>query len=100
MLRFAFKNMGIDAFDEVLHGTTAVALSKDDQTAPARVLGKFAEDHEDFQDSVEGNSAGTAGWLSAGSDPEAGSYTAGSCGQQVRRYCCISIAEIFALQII
>ena len=24
MLRFAFKNMGIDAFDEVLHGTTAV----------------------------------------------------------------------------
>ena len=48
MLRFAFKNMGIDAFDEVLHGTTAVALSKDDQTAPARVLGKFAEDHEDF----------------------------------------------------
>ena len=40
--------MGIDAFDEVLHGTTAVALSKDDQTAPARVLGKFAEDHEDF----------------------------------------------------
>ena len=48
MLRFAFKNMGIDAFDEVLHGTTAVALSKDDQTAPARVLGKFAADHEDF----------------------------------------------------
>lgn len=48
MLRFAFKNMGIDAFDEVLHGTTAVALSKDDQTAPARVLGKFATDHEDF----------------------------------------------------
>ena len=34
MLRFAFKNMGIDAFDEVLHGTTAVALSEDDQTAP------------------------------------------------------------------
>ena len=48
MLRFAFKNMGIDAFDEVLHGTTAVALSKDDQTAPARVLGKCAADHEDF----------------------------------------------------
>ena len=48
LLRFAFKNMGIDAFDEVLHGTTAVALSKDDQTAPARVLGKFAADHEDF----------------------------------------------------
>ena len=48
MLRFAFKNMGIDAFDDVLHGATAVALSNDDQTAPARVLGKFAADHEDF----------------------------------------------------
>ena len=26
----------------------SIALSKDDQTAPARVLGKFAADHEDF----------------------------------------------------
>lgn len=40
--------MGIDAFDEVLHGTTAVALSNDDQTAPARILGKFAEEHEEY----------------------------------------------------
>ena len=48
LLRFAFKNMGIDAFDEVMHGTTAVALSNDDQTAPARILGKFAEEHEEY----------------------------------------------------
>ena len=48
LLRFAFKNMGIDAFDEVLHGTTAVALSNDDQTAPARILGKFAEEHDEY----------------------------------------------------
>ena len=48
LLRFAFKNMGIDAFDEVLHGTTAVALSNDDQTAPARILGKIAEEHEEY----------------------------------------------------
>lgn len=48
MLRFAFQNMGIDAFDEVLHGTTAIALSNDDQTAPARILGKFAEAHDNF----------------------------------------------------
>lgn len=48
LLRFAFKNMGIDAFDKVLHGTTAVALSNDDQTAPARILGKFAEEHEEY----------------------------------------------------
>lgn len=65
MLHFAFKNMGLDAFDEVLHGTTAVAMSNDDPTAPARILGKFAEDHEDFFNLkagyVEGVTYDTAG---------------------------------------
>ena len=40
--------VAVDAFDDVLHGATAVALSNDDQTAPARILGKFAEDKDDF----------------------------------------------------
>jgi len=36
--------MGIvDSFEDVLHGTTAIAVSNDDQTAAARILGKFAE---------------------------------------------------------
>lgn len=48
ILRFAFKEMGIDAFDDVLHGTTAVAMSKDDQTAPARILGKYADEKPDY----------------------------------------------------
>lgn len=43
MLSRAFRNCGIEGFDDVLNGTTAIALSNDDQTAPARVLGKFAE---------------------------------------------------------
>lgn len=43
MLARAFKNCGIEGLDEVLNGTTAIALSNDDQTAPARILGKFAE---------------------------------------------------------
>ncbi len=43
MLSRAFKNCGIEGFDDVLNGTTAIALSNDDQTAPARILGKFAE---------------------------------------------------------
>lgn len=60
MLRFAFKNMGIDAFDDVLHGTTAVALSKGDQTAPARILGKFADEHEEFFNLKAGYVEGTA----------------------------------------
>lgn len=43
LLSRAFRECGIDDFEEVLNGTTAIALSNDDQTAPARVLGKFAE---------------------------------------------------------
>lgn len=43
MLARAFKNCGIEGLDDVLNGTTAIAVSNDDQTAPARVLGKFAE---------------------------------------------------------
>lgn len=46
MLRFAFKNVGYDDLCSVLEGTTALAVSKDDQTAPARILGKFAEKNE------------------------------------------------------
>lgn len=46
LLRFAFKNIGMDSFDDVLHGTTAIAVSTDDQTDPARILGKFAGANE------------------------------------------------------
>ncbi len=44
MLRFAFKNAGIEGFDGVLEGTTAIALSNGDQTAPAAILGKFVKE--------------------------------------------------------
>jgi len=43
MLRLAFRNVGLDGLEDVLEGTTAIALSAADQTAPARILGKFAE---------------------------------------------------------
>lgn len=46
MLRFAFKNAGIEGFDNILEGTTAIATSTDDQTAPARILGEFAKKSE------------------------------------------------------
>lgn len=46
MLRFALKKAGIEGLDDVLEGTTAIAVSNDDQTAPARILGKFASDTE------------------------------------------------------
>lgn len=44
MLRFALKNVGLDDLTNVLEGTTAIAISDEDQTAPARILGKFAEE--------------------------------------------------------
>lgn len=47
MLRFAMENAGLNGLTGVLEGTTAIALSNDDQTAPARILGKFAEDCKD-----------------------------------------------------
>jgi large subunit ribosomal protein L10 len=43
LLLRAFKECGIEGFEEALNGTTALAVSNDDQTAPARILGKFAE---------------------------------------------------------
>lgn len=53
MLRFALKNAGYDSMTEVLAGTTAIAISNDDQTAPARILGKFAEDCKDEKFSMK-----------------------------------------------
>lgn len=47
ILRFALKEAGHDGITNVLEGTTAIAISNDDQTAPARILGKFAEDCKD-----------------------------------------------------
>ena len=43
LLLRAFQNCGLEGLEESLNGTTAIALSNDDQTAPARILGKFAE---------------------------------------------------------
>ncbi|MBQ9899262.1 MAG: 50S ribosomal protein L10 [Ruminococcus sp.] len=47
LLLRAFQNCGLNGFEEALNGTTAIALSNDDQTAPARILGKYAEKSED-----------------------------------------------------
>jgi large subunit ribosomal protein L10 len=44
LLRFALKNAGIEGFDEYLKGSSAIAVSNEDQTAPARVLGKYASE--------------------------------------------------------
>ncbi|MGX5377975.1 50S ribosomal protein L10 [Ligilactobacillus sp. LYQ135] len=45
-LRRATAKAGIEGMDDVFVGPTAVAFSNEDVTAPARILVKFAEDHE------------------------------------------------------
>ena len=43
LLRFAVKNCGLDGLADVLEGTSAIALSAEDETAAARILGEFAD---------------------------------------------------------
>ncbi len=43
MLRFAVKGAGLDGLSDVLEGTSAIAVSENDETAAARILGEFAE---------------------------------------------------------
>ncbi|MDD3277788.1 MAG: 50S ribosomal protein L10 [Lachnospiraceae bacterium] len=43
MMNFAFKDTPCEALCKDLEGTNAIAVSKDDATAPARVLAKFAK---------------------------------------------------------
>lgn len=43
LLRFAIKNVGLDGLDDVLSGTTALAISKDDPIAPAKIVGKYVD---------------------------------------------------------
>lgn len=48
IIRLAAKQAGIEGLDEVLNGTTAIALSDNDLIAPAKILAKFADDNEKF----------------------------------------------------
>jgi large subunit ribosomal protein L10 len=44
----ASKIAGLEGLNDVLNGMTAIAICKDDQIAPARVLGKYAKGHDNF----------------------------------------------------
>ena len=43
MLRFAIAGLGYTEMEKVLEGSTAVAISKEDPIATAKILGKYAE---------------------------------------------------------
>ncbi len=49
ILSRAVDGTELDEIKSVLEGTTAIALSKEDYTAAARILCKFAEGHENFK---------------------------------------------------
>ncbi len=53
LIRFAMHNIGFEQFDDVLQGTTAIAISDKDQTAAARILGEYA-DKSDGKFSLKG----------------------------------------------
>ena len=48
LLARAVEGTDLADMKSVLEGTTAIALSKEDHTAAARILNKFAEAHENF----------------------------------------------------
>lgn len=43
MMNFAFKGTDFESLSEVLEGPSAIAISTEDATAPARILAKFAK---------------------------------------------------------
>lgn len=64
MIRFATKGTAFEGLDPYLEGPTAIAVSKDDATAPARILQKFAKTAPALElkaGVVEGTAYDTAG---------------------------------------
>lgn len=47
MLRFAAKEVGLDGLNEVLEGTTAIAISENDPIAPAKIIAKYSKQLND-----------------------------------------------------
>ena len=72
MMNFAFKGTPCESLCEHLHGTNALAISKSDATAPARILAKFAKQYpalELIAGVVEGNYNDQAGIQALASIP-------------------------------
>lgn len=49
IIKLAIEGTKLEGMNEVLAGTTAIATSKDDSVAAARILCKFAEGHDSFK---------------------------------------------------
>ncbi len=64
LARIALNKCNITVLDDLLTGPTAIALAMEDAVAPARVLSKFAKDHDKL--SVKG------GWMEGTQDHRSG----------------------------
>ena len=49
LVKLALKDAGIEGLDDVLNGTTALAMSDNDLIAPAKILHEFASKNESFE---------------------------------------------------
>lgn len=49
LLGRAIEGTELESIKSVLEGTTAIAISQEDHVAAARILGKFADGHENFK---------------------------------------------------
>lgn len=49
LIRLAIEGTALAGMDEQLNGTTAVATSKEDYVAAAKILSKFADSHDNFK---------------------------------------------------
>ena len=49
LLRIALEQAGIEGLDDVLNGTTAVAVHSEDYVIPAKILAKFSETNDKFE---------------------------------------------------
>ena len=49
LIKRAAEKAGLNGIDDVLNGTSAIATSAEDYVAAARILQKFAEQHDNFK---------------------------------------------------
>ncbi len=49
IIKRAAEEAHLDGWEDALKGTSALAISKEDHTAAARILKKFSKDHPDFK---------------------------------------------------
>lgn len=49
LIKRSIAGTDLEGLSSVLEGTTAIAISESDYTAAARILSKFAEEHDNFE---------------------------------------------------